>query len=198
MDPIRLRTAQETDVGRMLAVYAPYVTGSTATWEYAVPSRDEMLARLEEHRAQGFPWLVAEGAQGMMGYAYAGRFAQRRGYDWDAELSIYLSQDARGNGIGKALYAALLALLAKQGYCRCYALVTHPNEASEAFHRALGFREEARLEKIGYKLGRWLDLSYYSIALREPPVQPRPPRPLAQLDEAAVRTILDRAAAMIR
>ena len=197
MEKIKLRLALPQDAGRLLAVYAPYVLDSTITWEYTVPTRMEMEKRIEAHLADGFPWLVAEGESGILGYAYAGRMGQRRGFDWDAEISIYLSVDECGKGIGKALYAALLALLAKQGYCNCYALVTHPNPSSESFHKAMGFTQVGLLPKAGYKKGQWVDLCYYTMLICDLPQYPRRPLPLEGLDPNMVQQILNCAAKMV-
>ena len=84
MPGITLRMARPEDAGGMLAVYAPYVEHSTASWEYEAPSLAEFSGRLREHLDTGFPWLLAEEDGAVLGYAYAGRFAARRGYDWDA------------------------------------------------------------------------------------------------------------------
>lgn len=197
MQDVTLRPATRDDAGRMLAVYAPYVERTTASWEYEVPSRPVFVGRLEERQAQGFPWLVAEADGAVLGYAYAGRFGARRGYDWDAEVTIYLSPDAHRRHVGKALYAALLALLYRQGYHNCYALVTYPNDASAAFHRAMGFRELARLPGAGYKAGQWLDLSYFWTPLAPAVPDPAPPVSFYALDPAEVRRILARAARLI-
>lgn len=94
MPGITLRMARPEDAGGMLAVYAPYVEHSTASWEYEAPSLAEFSGRLREHLDTGFPWLLAEEDGAVLGYAYAGRFAARRGYDWDAEVTVYLSAAA--------------------------------------------------------------------------------------------------------
>lgn len=198
MAKVTLRLAQEGDAGRMAALYAPYVERSTASWEAKAPGGAEMARRLAEHRQAGFPWLVAEEEGALLGYAYAGRFGQRAGYDWDAEATVYLCADARRRRVGKALYTALLALLAKQGYCNCYALVTHPNPASAAFHKALGFRELARLPGAGYTLGQWVDLSYFYRPLIPRPARPQPPVPVQALAPGLVDACLARAAQLVR
>jgi len=100
----------------MLAVYAPYVEHSTASWEYEAPSLAEFSGRLREHLDTGFPWLLAEEDGAVLGYAYAGRFAARRGYDWDAEVTVYLSAAARRHRAvhriaGSAAQAGLRQLL---------------------------------------------------------------------------------------
>ena len=78
MPGITLRMARPEDAGGMLAVYAPYVEHSTASWEYEAPSLAEFSGRLREHLDTGFPWLLAEEDGAVLGYAYAGRFAARR------------------------------------------------------------------------------------------------------------------------
>ena len=206
MSHIILRAACEADADAMLQIYTPYVTGTRASWEYEPPRPDVFAARVREHLDAGFPWLLAEEggvnhAGGMshtggtvLGYAYAGRLGERRGYDWDAEATVYLSAAAHRRHIGTALYTALLELLRAQGYVNCYALITDPNPASEAFHRRMGFAEAAHLPGAGYKQGQWIGLFYYHKLLCTPPEQPVPPVPLRALDGARVAGILEDAA----
>ena len=97
-----------------------------------------------------------------------------------------------------ALYTALLALLRRQGYVNCFALITHPNPASAAFHERMGFAEAARLPHAGYKDGRWLGLSYYQLTLQPLPAVPVPPVPLSALGAAETERSLRDAAALCR
>ena len=165
MPGITLRMARPEDAGGMLAVYAPYVEHSTASWEYEAPSLAEFSGRLREHLDTGFPWLLAEEDGAVLGYAYAGRFAARRGYDWDAEVTVYLSAAAHRRHAATALYTALLALLRRQGYVNCFALITHPNPASAALHRSLGFKQAGVLRRVGYKFGRRIDTEFWQLML---------------------------------
>lgn len=177
-----LREARPADAAAMLAIYAPYVEKTNISWEYETPSLQEFATRVAAHQQDGFPWLVAQDEQrNVLGYAYAGRFGGRKGFDWDAECSVYLSEAARGNHIGTALYELLLQILKKQGYAKALALLTYPNEASAAFHKKLGFQEEARLDKVGYKNGEWRGLSYYTLTLNELE-NPKPPKKIAEID----------------
>ena len=63
------------------------------------------------------------------------------------------------------LYTKLLANLKQQGFVKAYAILGCPNEGSEMFHEKMGFSLEATLPKIGYKLGSWHDIKYYSFEL---------------------------------
>ena len=101
-----LRIAAEEDVSAMLAIYRPYVLTSTATFEYDPPSEEEFLRRYHTITTQ-FPWLLWEEDGQILGYAYASLPFSRAAYAWCAEPTIYLKSQARGKGIGKALYDAL-------------------------------------------------------------------------------------------
>lgn len=149
-----LRIAREEDVPAILEIYAPYVTDTTVTFEYDVPTREAFLQRFRE-TGEEFPWLVWEEAGKILGYAYACHPFARAAYAWCAEPSIYLAPEARGRGIGRRLYAALEALLKLQGYRMLYALITGENEASLAFHEKLGYTFAGKLQTAGYKMGRW-------------------------------------------
>ena len=184
---VTIRLATQSDVAAMLAIYAPYVENTTISWEYTVPTQAEFAARLCEKTKAGFPWLVAEEDGALLGYAYAGRFAQRKGYDWSAEATVYVDAAVRGRQVGQRLYKALLTLVRAQGFVTVYALITYPNEPSAAFHQKMGFVEEARLANTGFKHGQWLGLSYYSKALCEAPATPLPTHRLVALPDSTLR-----------
>lgn len=198
MPGITLRMARPEDAGGMLAVYAPYVEHSTASWEYEGAVFGGIFRTAAGASGHGLSLAACGGGRRGTGYAYAGRFAARRGYDWDAEVTVYLSAAAHRRHAATALYTALLALLRRQGYVNCFALITHPNPASAAFHERMGFAEAARLPHAGYKDGRWLGLSYYQLTLQPLPAVPVPPVPLSALGAAETERSLRDAAALCR
>ena len=149
-----LRIAKETDVPAILEIYAPYVTNTTITFEYEVPTEAEFLQRFREI-TEAFPWLVWEEQGQILGYAYACHPFQRKAYSWCAEPSIYLTPAAQGKGIGRKLYGALEELLKLQGYRMLFALITGENEGSLAFHEKLGYTFAGKMQDAGYKMGRW-------------------------------------------
>ncbi len=189
MSPLSLRPATSSDIPAITAIYAPYVQGTTVSFETQPPDEAEMAARLAQ-RQDLFPWLVCERAGGVVGYAGAGRLAARPGYDWAVEASVYVAQGSRGGGVGRALYAALLPLLAAQGYCEVYALIAAPNPESERFHERMGFRREGLLTRAGRKLGRVVGVAYYAKTLRADDGAPPPPLRLSQLPPGTLDTLL--------
>jgi len=105
-----------------------------------------------------FPWLVWEEAGEVLGYAYASAPFSRAAYQWCAEPTIYLRQEAHGTGIAGKLYAALEEILFAQGYQVLYSLVCGENIPSLRFHEKSGYRIRAVFPAQGFKFGRWLDM----------------------------------------
>lgn len=161
-----LRPATVADAEELLSIYAPYVTGTAITFEYDVPTIDDFRGRIE-HTLGSYPYIVAvdETDGSLLGYAYASRFKPRAAYQFACETSIYLRQDARGAGVGKALLTALEDGLIKQGIrsiCACitYVQVADPylTNASMRFHERMGYKLVAHFHRSGFKFGRWYDM----------------------------------------
>ena len=154
-----IRPATEKDVPEILAIYAPYVENSTATFEYDVPCSRSFLQRFYDITAQ-YPWLVWEEEGKILGYAYASAPYSRAAFSWCAEPSIYLRPEAKGRGIGKKLYAVLEEILLRQGYQVLYALITSENAESISFHLKNGYKLQVDFPACGFKFGRWLGLTW--------------------------------------
>lgn len=186
---ITLRIARADDARALLEIYRPYVLETAITFEYEPPSEEEFRSRIER-TLESYPYLVAECGGVPVGYAYASRYRERAAYAWDAELSVYLAPDAQGDGVGGCLYDALLGLLRAQGYVNVYAVVTHPNERSEAFHRKLGFSPCALFHETGYKFDRWIDVAELVRRIGEMGRKAAPPVKFPALAPEAVQKAL--------
>jgi phosphinothricin acetyltransferase len=120
-----------------------------------------MAARMAKVMGSGWPWLVARDADGaMLGYAYASQFRDRAAYRYACENSIYIRDDQRGRGLGKALLAALIEASEQLGFRQMIAVIGGAEPASVALHAALGFTHTGTMRSIGRKHGRWLDTVY--------------------------------------
>ncbi len=174
------------DAAGCLAVYAPFADGTAASFEDPAPILPEFKQRIARiTRTHAF--LVAESDDGQIaGFAYAGTHRDRPAYRWTTEASVYLVEEHRGRGLGRALYEPLFALLEEQGYRKVLAGITTPNPASEALHRSFGFEEVGVYHRIGWKAGAWRDVIWMELQLgpetheTEPPRSPGPPVRLAQ------------------
>ncbi len=160
-----IRTATTADIPAMLAIYEHFVKHTAVSFEYELPSETEFLKRFEDHIIM-YPWLIWEENDTVLGYAYAGRAFERAAYSWNAEISCYLAEPARGQGIGRRLYSEIETILTKQGCRKVFAVVTSANEASIRFHEALGYRQVAIYKDVGFKLGAWYDVIWLEKQLR--------------------------------
>ena len=169
------------DAAEVAAIYRPSVEGGLASFEEVAPDGAEMAERIRRTLART-PWLVAEGDEGaVIGYAYAGTHHERPGYRWAVNISVYVAEAARGQGIGRRLYDELLAVLRRQGFVNVYAGITLPNPASVALHEAIGMRRIGVYERVGFKLGAWHDVAWYGLRLADPQGEPPEPVPLPEL-----------------
>lgn len=197
--PVHLRLAEEGDAAALQRIYAPYVRETAVSFELEPPTIEQIAARLRATLPM-YPWLVCERGGEVAGYAYGSRYRERAAYRWSVEVTIYVAPAHQRRGIGRALYTALLRILALQGYCNAFAAIALPNPASVALHEALGFTAVGVYRSVGYKLGRWYDVGWWQRSLQLPsPSPPPPPLPLAQVCATpAWQATLDAALAGIR
>lgn len=189
MGDMLVRMATEADAAAVLAIYAPYVENTTITFETEAPSADEFSGRVRATLA-GYPYLVGEVDGRIVGYAYAHAQRERAAYRWNAELSLYLSADSVGAGLGSRLFRALLDLLALQNFRNVYGLVTSPNPASVRLHERFGFTLSGVWRRTGYKHGAWHDVMVFEKRIGREEEPPRPILPVDELPAEAVRAAL--------
>ena len=163
---MEIRLAKPSDARSLLDIYAPYVENTAITFEYEVPTIEDFATRIAK-TLEKYPYLVAEEDGVILGYAYASTYYARAAYDWAVELSVYVSLDSRGQGVGTKLYDALEYLLDQMGYVHFLACISLPNEASLTLHRKRGYQQVAHFPKIGYKFNRWHDIVWLQKSLEK-------------------------------
>ncbi len=174
---LRIRPACEADMAAVQAIYAHHVLTGLASFEEVPPDVAEMAARRAKVTGRGLPYLVAEAADGVLGYAYAAPFRDRVAYRYSLEDSVYVAPAAAGRGVGSALLAELIIRCGDLGYRQMVAVIgDSANAASIGLHAKMGFEMAGRLVSIGFKFGRWVD----SVYMRRPlgPGDGTPPDPL--------------------
>lgn len=167
-----IRAATHKDAAAIAAVYAPYVTDTVVSFEEQPPTTGEMAARMDLR----LPWLVAD-VDGVTGFAYAAPHRGRAAYRWAVDVSVYLSPDSRGRGLGRALYDALLPVVRDLGYVQAFAGIALPNDASVALHERVGFAPIGVYRSVGFKHDAWHDVGWWQLTLCDPPTEPHEPLP---------------------
>lgn len=173
---LTIRPAARRDAAAIAAIYGHYVRNGVVTFELDPPDVEEMAARID-HILPHHPFFVAEHDGVVVGYAYAGKLYERAAYRWTAEATVYVAHERHRQGIGHALYRALLASLGEQGFQAVIGKITLPNPASVMLHESFGFVRCGVLAGVGYKHGAWHDVGLYQLDLGNRSRQPLEPRP---------------------
>lgn len=161
---VSVRRADPADLPRIAAIYDEQVRTAVSTFDVEPVPLSYWEARLASTEV-GDHLLVHETDGVVRGYAYSSSYRPRPGYRHTRESSVYVDPEARGQGLGRQLYDALLALLREDGVHTVLAVVARPNPASEALHLACGFEQVGVLPEVGRKFDRWIDTALYALAL---------------------------------
>lgn len=179
--PPVVRPALAEDARGCLEIYAPIVTGTHTSFETTAPTPAEFADRITK-TTRDHPWLVAERGGRIAGFAYARRHRQRAAYRFSVEVSVFVAGGFRRSGVGRMLYDTLFDILRRQGYYNAYAGIALPNEASTGFHESMGFELVGVYRKVGYKFGRWHDVGWWWLRLRDDDGTIAEPVPFSALD----------------
>ena len=158
MSEITIRGVKPGDIPAITRIYADAVAHGTASFELEPPDEAEIARRQQALLTDGYPYLVADIAGAVAGYAYAGPYRDRRAYDWSVEDSIYIAPEFHRRGIGRLLLTRLVTESEALGFRQMLGVIgDSANTASVAVHVAVGFRLIGTFQSIGFKHGRWLD-----------------------------------------
>lgn len=149
---MRIRALDESDWPQLARIYAEGIAGGDATFETDVPSWDAWDAAHPSLR------LVADRDGDLLGFAALSPYSHRRCYRGVAEESVYVGEDARGQGVGRALLDTLVARAEEDGYWTLLAGIFPENAASLALHLRCGFRVVGTHVGLGERDGVWRDV----------------------------------------
>ncbi|KIJ70197.1 hypothetical protein HYDPIDRAFT_172077 [Hydnomerulius pinastri MD-312] len=131
-----------------------------------VPSRRTWLAELQR---DNYPCFVivhtpAPGEQPQtVGWCNLGRYRSSEAYDATTEVSLYIHQGFRGQGLGSRVFRHVLDEARKHGYRTILAMVATGNELNARFWERQGFSLVGTLKDVGNKFNRWLDVGVYQL-----------------------------------
>jgi len=161
-----VRAATAADAEALAAIYGHHVLHGFGTFEEDPPAPAEMETRRAAIADRGLPYLVAEEAGQMLGFAYAGPFRPRQAYRYTLEDSVYIAPDAIGKGVGRMVLSAVIAACEALGIRQLVAVIGDSgNAASIGLHRSLGFVDAGVGKSFGFKHGRWVDIVWMQKSL---------------------------------
>ena len=140
------------DWEQVRAIYLEGIASGDSTFETEAPSWEKW----DEGHLQ-IARLVMRDGDNVLGWAALSPVSKRHVYRGVAELTVYVTGSARGQGVGRALLEALIEESERNGIWTLQASVFPENTASLKLHLACGFREVGRRERIAMLNGVWRD-----------------------------------------
>lgn len=154
---MEIRLAQVSDAEATRQIYNAEVTGSSVTFDLVprtLPEQEQWL----QARSGAHAVLVAVENDEVVGFASLSPYRDRPAYATSVEDSVYVRNDFRGSGTGRALLEALVELATQHGFHTVIARIVGGHEASIALHRSVGFEMVGTEREVGRKFNRWLDV----------------------------------------
>ena len=160
-EKVTIRNIIEADAKAVAEIYNHYITQTIITFEEEAASSSVIYQRIQAIESSSLPWLVAENAGEIVGYAYASKWKGRYAYRFSTEVTVYVASDRTGHGIGSKLYNKLLPELRHNDVHVVICGIALPNYASVLFHEKFGFSKVAHFREVGFKFNRWIDVGYW-------------------------------------
>lgn len=162
-----IRSAQVSDLPKLLEIYNEAVRNTTATFDLEEQTLEQRRAWYS-HYSKSHPLLVAEHLNEVVGYSCLSRYRAKPAYDHTVESSVYIGASHWGKGIGTALMQHLLQKASELGHHVVVAGITDGNDASVRLHERLGFQYVGCFREVGFKFGAWQDVHFYQCFLPRP------------------------------
>ena len=157
--------ASRQDLAEILAIYNEVIRNSTAVYSEVEFTQARGDTWFDTKAEQGFPFLVARDATGVVGFGTMGDFRAWPCYRYSVEHSVHVRADCRGRGIGRALLLELIERAKAMHKHVLIAGIDADNQVSIGLHQRLGFKVAGHLHEVGFKFGRWLDLVFLELTL---------------------------------
>lgn len=163
-----VRQGTEKDLADILEIYNDAIMNTTAIYDYTPHTIEDRIKWYEKRREDGYPLLVFEENNKVVGFATYGPFRAYPAFKYTIEHSVYVHKDYRNLGIGKVLLKELIDIANKDEYAIMVACIDSLNENSIKIHEKFGFKFSGKISKAGYKFNKWLDLGFYQLNLNGP------------------------------
>lgn len=151
-----IRKYKTEDCTVILEIINDQILNGVALYDYQPRSLAQQLAIFDDKLKKGFPIIVAELNNEVVGFGYYSEFRYREAYKYTVEHSVYANKNSIGKGIGNLLLTELITLAKNQGLHTMIGVIDSENENSIAFHEKFGFEKAGFLKETGYKFDRWL------------------------------------------
>jgi len=150
-----IRPATSNDIPQITKIWNHYICNTTITFNATPKTDDDVAATLTQKAQANEPFFVTDTVSGFATY---GPFRNGIGYAKVKEHTILIAPNARQNGLGRSLMAALLDHGKQHNIQSLFAGINASNAPAIAFHQAQGFENITTIAEIGWKFDQWHDL----------------------------------------
>ncbi|MGH4137126.1 N-acetyltransferase family protein [Clostridium sp.] len=163
-----IRDAIENDLTDILEIYNDAILHTTSVYDYRAHTINDREQWYEKKMQDGYPILVYEANNKVVGFATFGPFRAWPAYKYSVEHSIYVNKTYRNKGIGVFLANEIIRIANEREFAIMVAGIDDANKISIKMHKKLGFKYSGTITKAGYKFGKWLNLAFYQLDLKGP------------------------------
>jgi phosphinothricin acetyltransferase len=146
---VNIRSAKAGDIERINAIHNQAILEKFKV-AYVTPwTKERCFEWFQEHNSKEYPVYVAETNAAVIGFASINPYRPgRRALKQTAEISYFIDQDYRGQGIGKKLVEHMEAQCYKLGIKTLFAIIIDHNVASIKLIEKCGYQKWGHLPKI--------------------------------------------------
>ncbi|KZL23710.1 GNAT family N-acetyltransferase [Pseudovibrio sp. WM33] len=163
---MKLRRATKSDLPVILGIHNDAVKTLAAIWTDSLETLEDRKNWFESRIAGGYPVIVAEDDNGdVLGCGSYGPFREKSGYNKTMEHSVYVTPQSRGKGAGSVLLEKLVELAKQDQLHVLIGAIDSDNKGSIRLHERYGFKVSGELPQVGFKFGRWLNLTLMTLIL---------------------------------
>ena len=154
---MNIRAAELGDLDAITEIYNEAIRTTTATFDAVPKTREEQVQWFESHGAT-HPILVADLDGVVAGWSCVSKWSDRCAYSKTVEVSFYVEQGHRGQGIGRELMQAIIEEARRLGFHTLIAQITEGAEQSLHLCKSMGYVHAGTLKEVGRKFDRLLDV----------------------------------------
>lgn len=157
-----IRRAEVKDLKRITEIYNQAVLKTVATFDIEPKTVASRLEWFNNHDDR-YPILVAVLHDEVIAWVSLSFWSEKYAYNKTSELSIYVDEKNRGNGIGDKLMNAIIEHAAKVDCHTIISRIAGGNNTSIYLHQKYGFELIGIMKEAGYKFNRYIDVHMYQL-----------------------------------
>jgi len=164
MSELVIQSITKNDISACLAIYNYEVIHGVATLDLEPRTLEEWHEWYNAHSDEHHPIIVGTIDDVVVGYASLSPYRLKDAFKSTVELSIYIHQDYRGQGVATRLMERILEIAKEDTMLHnVVSVITAGNEESMKLHNRFGFTYCGLTPEVGFKHGKYQDTETYAL-----------------------------------